>query len=36
VGQQEALAPVEPEQVRVPVLRVTRRCRVGDRRPDMP
>ena len=34
VGQQEALAPIEPQQVRVPVLRVTRRCRVGDRRAD--
>ena len=33
MGQQEALAPIDPRQVRVPVLRVTRRYRVGDGEP---
>jgi 5-methylcytosine-specific restriction endonuclease McrA len=32
VGQQQALAPIEPQQVRVPVLWIRRRRRVGDRR----
>jgi hypothetical protein len=32
VGQQQARAPTEPQQVRVPVLRIRRRRRLGDRR----
>ena len=32
VGQQQARAPVEPQQVRLPVLRIRCRRRLGDRR----